>query len=152
MSSPTLLAHAVQRIAARTVGKSQPDLVGLVESWADIVGEMWAARTTPIGWTPARAGRAAELKLAVLPGEALLVEHETPALLSRINGFLGAGAIGTIRIKKIEKTADNLEKKKRIRTLKPLPVEGIDDPELAEILGRLGAAIKSATRERGRED
>ena len=139
MSSPTLLARPVQKIAAKAIGSKQPDLVGLMQSWTEVIGPEWAARANHIGWKPGRGGQPAKLELAVSAGEALLVQHETPVLLSRINSYFGHGAIGALVLKKVDRPETSRSRPRPAS--RPLEVDGIQDPDLAAALGRLGAAI-----------
>lgn len=146
MSGPQLLARQVQRLAAQALGGKQADLVGLMASWPEIVGPEWAKRCTPLGLKRGRGSQPSQLELGVFPGDALLVQHETPVLLSRINTYFGNGAVGGLRLRTIEPAVQ--PRRKPVKTLEPLPVEGVDDPDLAAALGRLGAAIRESGKRR----
>ena len=150
MAVPQLLGRTVAQIAAAVVGKKHPDLAGLMRAWPEIVGPDWAGRASPVGWLR-RHGRAENspitLELAVPQGESLLVQHETPVLLSRINAYFGFKAVTALKLKILDE--DLPRSRARVtRELPPLPVEGIDNPELAASLGRLGAAIRESARKR----
>lgn len=146
MSGPQLLARQVQRLAAQALGAKQADLVGLMAAWPDIVGPQWASRCTPLGLRRGRGSQPSQLELGVFPGEALLVQHETPVLLSRINAYFGNGAVGGLRLRTVEPPPQ--PRRKPARVLESVPVEGVDDPELAAALGRLGAAIRDSGKRR----
>ncbi len=102
MSSPSSFLRHVRRFTADGIGARNPDLAGLIRSWPEVVGSEWAARTTPVELVPARADRPAGLKLAVPAGEILLVQHETPLLLARVNAYFGYAAIGTLFLRRLD--------------------------------------------------
>ena len=141
MSGPTLLARHISALTATALGSSQPALVGLVANWANVVGRDWAARCVPQNWQPGRAGRAATLELAVPPGLALIVQHELPVLLQRVNAYFGHGAVGQLRLCQVEKLPLREHQVADSIPIKPVAVENITDPELAAALGRLGGAL-----------
>ena len=66
--------------------------------WGEIVGEDLARRTEPVKLSKPRGGGPATLELRVAPGAALLVQHQAADLAARVNLFLGAGAVGKLRI------------------------------------------------------
>ena len=146
MSGAQLLSRSVQRLAAQAIGAKQPDLAGLMAAWPDVVGHEWAARCTPLAFIRGRGGQNAMLEIAVTSGEALLVQHETPVLVSRINGYFGGPMIKGLRLTQIDPPAQG--RRKPVKEYEPLPVDGIDDPELAATLGRLGAAIRDSAKGR----
>lgn len=146
MSGPQLLSRPVQRIAAQAIGAKQPDLAGLMASWVDVVGPEWAHRCTPLAFIRGRGNQNALLEIAVTSGEALLVQHETPVLVSRINGYFGGPMIKGLRLTHMDPPAQG--RRKPVKEFAPLPIDGIDDPELAATLGRLGAAIRESGKTR----
>jgi hypothetical protein len=146
MAAPQLLSHSVRKLTAPAMGRRFPDLAGLFASWPDVVGQTWAARLTPLGW---RGGRnAATLEVGVSPAEAILVQHELPVLLKRINGFFGHNLVTEVRLKQIDPVLTQSSRNPSRRRLSPAPepIEGIEDPELEALLGRLGAAIRAAAQ------
>jgi len=68
-------------------------LVRLKAEWATIVGPAWADVT----W-PSALGRDGVLKLRVISGAALEVQHRAPLLIERINGFFGRPVITRLAI------------------------------------------------------
>lgn len=101
MSSVSPFLRHVRQFTAAGVGAKNPDLIGLIQSWPEVVGPELAERTTPVELTPARADRPAVLKLMVPAGEILLVQHETPVLLARINAYFGYAAIGALTLRRL---------------------------------------------------
>lgn len=142
MSGPELLARQIQRLSAQAIGARQPDLAGLIAAWADIVGPQWAGRCTPVAFRPGRGGQPGMMDLAVSAGEALLVQHETPVLLGRINAYLGHMAVKGFRLQSAE--SEPIPYRRADKKLDPVAVDGVDDPELANLLGRLGAALRDS--------
>lgn len=145
MPPPMLISRPVRSLVAPALGRRYPDLAGLFANWPEIVGLDWAKKATPLGWRGSRQHQV--LELGVNPAEALLVQHELPMLLMRINGYFGRNIVGQIKLKQVEsplstdplQTAHAAARRRKMATAQP--VEGIDDPELAELLGRLKVAV-----------
>lgn len=83
-------------------GFAQIDVLG---HWPEIVGPALAKACRPerIRWPRGegedRQKRGGTLLVEAAPGRALDIQHETPHMLERINGFFGYGAIAEIKIK-----------------------------------------------------
>lgn len=128
--------------------------VGLVQSWEEIVGPRLADRSRPerIQW-PRRMGPDDPFEPAVLvvacdSMAALHIQHETGAIVARINDFLGFAAIGRIRIVQKPVAAAGPPPRKLPRDLKAdeaeklsRTVSGVEDEGLRAALQRLGAAV-----------
>jgi hypothetical protein len=72
---------------------------GALESrWREIVGDRLAAVTRPQKLTKGRGGAPGVLELRVAGPAALLVQHQSAEILSRVNLFLGSGAVDRLRI------------------------------------------------------
>jgi hypothetical protein len=71
---------------------------GLKARWREIVGEALARRTEPVRLSRPRAGAGASLELRVEGAAAVLVQHQAPDILARVNLFLGPGAVERLRI------------------------------------------------------
>lgn len=75
----------------------------LISAWSDIVGPRYARSTQPekLTW-PRRdqtnAPSGATLVVRVDAGMAIYLQHEVSLVLERVNGFLGFGAVKTLRI------------------------------------------------------
>lgn len=123
--------------------------------WADIAGPDFRDLAWPVRVEPGRNGRPGALAVRAAPGAALLLQHEAPRLVERVNAFLGAEAIGRIRIS--PGPMPRPAKPPRPRP-KPLP---LDDPRskdlatrasalgsdrLGEALARLGRAVGANRR------
>jgi hypothetical protein len=66
--------------------------------WREVVGAEIARRTEPIRVIAARGGATATLEIRVAGPSAALIQHQAQDILERVNLFLGAGAVGRLRI------------------------------------------------------
>ncbi len=73
-------------------------LAALRRDWADIVGPDFKDIAWPERIDPPRGRRPAELCVRATAGTAVLLQHDGPRLVARVNDYLGAAAIGGIRI------------------------------------------------------
>jgi hypothetical protein len=129
----------------------------LVTRWASIVGENIAAHCEPvkIQWprvpekAPDQAQEPATLVLRVEGPLALEIQHQSDAIIARVNRFLGWAAIGRLALKQAP-----LSRPEPVKALKVIPqaqieavagtLEAIEDEELRQALARLGAALKQS--------
>lgn len=70
--------------------------LSLVTRWPDIAGEAVAAVAEPVKLVEGAEG--AVLTLRCEAGAAVFLQHETRALLNRVNAFMGSGRISRIRL------------------------------------------------------
>ena len=89
------------RAAFARYGFAYAELIG---RWPAIVGDAVAQACEPerIKW-PRAAGESAQkqggtLVIRAAPGRGLDLQHETPRIIERINGFYGYGAIAAVKI------------------------------------------------------
>ena len=66
--------------------------------WKEIVGEQLARVTQPQKLIKGKGGSPGVLELRVAGPAALLVQHQSADILSRVNLFLGAGTVDRLRI------------------------------------------------------
>ena len=74
---------------------------GLKSRWTEIVGQALARRTEPNKLVTPRGavgGCGATLELRVAGPSATFVQHQAPDILTRVNLFLGPGAVARLRI------------------------------------------------------
>jgi hypothetical protein len=83
----TQSAHAFSR-----AGFSDPTLL---LHWREIAGEETARIATPVRLTNGTDGGTLTVKAE--PGAALFLQHESPALIARVNAFLGRPAVAKLR-------------------------------------------------------
>ena len=152
---------------ARTVGQFLPAITrpvfekfgfqraALLTDWDMIVGEPLCHFTAPeqIKWQGGNNEQAeieqfgqksgATLIVRVEGPAALEVQHSTPQIIERINGYFGYKAISSIRILQAPMTAKSIKSNKKTVDLdKPLP----NEPEVKDVDDRLQIALKRLWR------
>ena len=70
----------------------------LAARWSEIVGPEVARRTEPVKLVRGRAGGPSSLEIRVAGPSAAIIQHQAQAILARVNLFLGADAVGKLRI------------------------------------------------------
>ena len=159
-SGATALADFLPDLLDPVLQKQAGYNLALLGAWDDIVGPDLAGQTTPmkVSW-PKHVSRSdrfepATLTIACAPAAAFRIQHESDALIARVNGFLGYGAIGRVRI--VQRAGPLPAKKSAIR---PGPSDeevaqsrrlagNVEDEDLREALARLGASVKAENRHR----
>ncbi|MGE0230315.1 MAG: DciA family protein [Flavobacteriaceae bacterium] len=158
--------EAARAGALRLLGAIVPSIVGaaakrhgiaasdLVAAWPQIVGEDWAARCRPVkissGSAPGRqqagAKRGRILVVAARRSEAVDIEYAADTIITRVNSYLGPGAIGRISVEPtlLSEPASTPERPA------PAPIapdmtglSRITETPLREALGRMQGAIKA---------
>ena len=122
----------------------------LVSHWPLIVGDGLAAICTPerMRWPKAsddsirKAGGTVVVRAAA--GCGLDVQQSVPALLERINQFLGYQAVTTIKVTQSHSLAAQKPKKTPIADLVSTRLDRVEDPELKAALARLGGGVAAA--------
>lgn len=71
---------------------------GLKAHWREIAGESLWRTTEPVKLIKPRGGGDAVLEIRVDGPAAALIQHQAPAILSRVNLFMGEGAAQRLRI------------------------------------------------------
>ena len=124
----------------------------ILSRWADIVGAEVAASSEPmkINWPRVRdedTPEPATLVLRVEGPAALEIQHLSAVILERVNRFFGWQAIGRIALRQAplrrrvpKKAPAPPDPAVAARIAESLP--GIEDDDLRQAIGRLGAAIK----------
>jgi hypothetical protein len=123
----------------------------IISRWPDIVGPEIAAHSEPlkINWPRPVGGETPEPATLVLRVEgpaALEIQHLAAVILERVNRFFGWQAIGRIALRQAplrrrEKTTPQTPDPEVVaQVAETLP--DINDENLRQALGRLGAAIK----------
>jgi hypothetical protein len=124
----------------------------ILSRWADIVGAEIAASSEPlkINWPRARNEETPEPATLILRVEgpaALEIQHLSAVILERVNRFFGWQAIGRIALRQAPlrrrapaKVPARPDEAAAARIAESLPA--IEDDELRQAIGRLGAAIK----------
>lgn len=148
--APQPISRMLGRMLKRApVARSARGLAALKRDWADVAGPEFAEIAWPDRLDPARNGRPGALALMAAPGAALILQHDGPRLMERVNGYLGAGAIGRIRI------APGVPPRRQTRVMPPKPIPAdhpkaqalaeraanVGSDRLAEALTRLGRSV-----------
>jgi len=142
------------RPAARRRGFAAADLVAV---WPDLVGERYAGATLPESLKFPRRSEAdpdsfepGTLTIRCEGSLAIFLQHETPQLVERINGFFGYQAVGAIRILQRPVAVLQSAEKKPKKPLSPddsaridTAVDGIAEDGLREALRKLGTGVVS---------
>jgi hypothetical protein len=114
--------------------------------WSEPVSLRWAPR--PPGADPAKAKDGATLTIKIEGAFALDLQHQTPQIINRINGFFGWRCVEKLVLKQgpVRKIAPAARRSKPV-----LSVEGsraldqlltdVENPELKAALARLGVGV-----------
>lgn len=131
-------------------------LARLKAEWSAVVGAELAART----W-PEKLGRDGALKLLVVPGFALDLQHRAPLVIDRINLYFGRAAVARLVLIQGPLPLTGLASAgSGSRAPAAPPTEddqgmldsrllGVDDPELRAALAGLGDLVLRARRRAG---
>jgi hypothetical protein len=148
------LAGEVPRIAAPVLGKRGFAGAQLVAEWASVVGPALADKISPDRLNfPRGERRDGTLRLRVAAGMALDVQHCSPLILERINGFFGYRAVARLVLVQGPPVRSPRPAPPRPRPLTAAERAALDHrlaaiaaPELREALRRLGESVIGADR------
>lgn len=147
---PQRIGRTLNAVAGKALGKDGLAFGTLLTDWAAIVGSRLAEQTAPLKLAfPSGRRENATLHVRVSSAAALLVQHEEPQILERINAFMGWRAVA--RLKLVHGGPALPQKNYALKPLKRLdPVqeaalvartEPIENEELRAVLERLGRAM-----------
>jgi hypothetical protein len=128
----------------------------LLSAWAEIVGPELAARSRPVRLAhPDGRFQPGVLHLHAAGAAALELQHQTPQLLERINGYFGRLAVARLRIVQAplpppaapEPPPPVLDAEGVRHVARS--VAAVAEPELREALAALGRAVALAGRRKG---
>lgn len=148
------LAATLPSVTASALGRRGLGLGRLLSDWTSVVGPEFAAQSVPERIIFARGERTGGvLRLRVAPGFALMVQHVTPQIIERINGFFGYRAVNRLAL--IQGPLPSAAPRRSQAAKQPLSpaaeteieaaVAPIADPDLRQALARLGAAIRGGS-------
>lgn len=150
------MAQMVPKLTQTALGKRGLAQANLIVDWPSIIGEEKATACQPEKLIFPRGQRNnGTLHLRVTSTMALELQHDSPQLIDRINGYFGYAAVESIRLIQTPLKQAKIQAKPRphrtpksgeIRALENR-LEGIEDAELRETLQRLGTAILSESGE-----
>jgi hypothetical protein len=151
---PRALAGEVPRIAAAVLGKRGFGAAQLISEWASVVGGELAAKISPdrLSFPPGER-RDGTLRVRVASGFGPDVQHRTPQILERINGFFGYRAVGRLVLIQGPPARAPRPAPPRPRPLSASEQGALDrrlaqieDPALRDALRRLGQAVIGSDR------
>lgn len=118
--------------------------------WREIVGDRLARVTRPQKLTKGKGDQPGVLELRVAGAAALLVQHQSEEILSRVNLFLGQDAVGRLRIAQgpVKPLAEPDQRPKTVR--KPPPLPAAAEAELAASIADAPDELKAALARLGR--
>ncbi|WP_286182844.1 MULTISPECIES: DUF721 domain-containing protein [Stappiaceae] len=131
--------------------------IDIIASWADIVGERYGTRVQPdrLIWPrqpelsdPERPPQPATLVVHTDGPTALMLSHDSPQVIERINTFYGWAAIGRIKIQQKPVAVKRSSTRKALRPLTrseeqqlDAKLETVENDRLREALKKLGAQV-----------
>ena len=123
----------------------------IVSRWGEIVGERYAAVSSPESIRFPQGKRAeGVLTLAVAGAHAPMMQHVVPVIIERVNRFFGYAAVARVAIRQGEVSRPSPATKRP--ELVALPVElgdslrTIADPELKAVLESLARGVATAAQ------
>ena len=142
---------AASRLAAPIVAKSGGGILARIKAaWPEIVGAELAAAT----W-PESVSSAGVLRLRVVPGEALALQHRGPIVIERVNAYFGRAVAARLTL--VQGPLPSRPRLQPRRASIPAQeadaidrqVAGVGDSALRTALARLGRAIAASPRDEG---
>ncbi len=150
--------------AARAIADLMPDIgraafrkFGFIQSsvvtrWAEIVGQRYAALTSPESIRFPQGKRSGgTLQLTVASGHAPMVQHIVPEIIERVNRFFGYEAVARIAMKQgVVVPVEPVHRPPPVM-LRPIPQElgeglrEVSDPELRTVLESMARGLGNAT-------
>jgi hypothetical protein len=145
------IGRSLPKIAGKALGRHGLAEAGLVADWTAIVGDRLAEATLPVRLAfPRGERRDGTLSVRVQGSLALELQHLTPQLLERINGYLGYRGVERIKIERgplpraarhlAEPDAPGFDEAESEAAISSA-VAGIGEAALRQSLARLGRAI-----------
>lgn len=128
---------------------------GLKARWREIAGEVLAARSEPVKLVKGRNGAGGALELRVDGPSAMLVQHQAPEIIERVNLMLGPGTVERLRIVQgpVRREAASASAAAKInRRRKPPPLDaGTEASLVADLSQAPDGPLKSALLNLGRQ-
>ncbi len=120
MSKPRSLSAITGPIARKALGRRFAALGALLEDWQYIVGADLADRARPEKLDFPRGQRqGGVLSIRTAPADALVLQHEAPRILERLNGHFGYCAVERIKLIQAPPTGHQSHATRPVRPAKP---------------------------------
>ncbi len=148
------IAAEIPRIAGKALGTRGFGEAQLVTQWDAVMGPELAARLSPDRLTfPRGERRGGTLRLRVASAFALEAQHLEPAIIERINGFFGYGAVARLVLVQGPPKYAGQQAAPQPRRLSAAEADALEtrlaaiaNPALRQALARLGAAVIGSKR------
>lgn len=159
-NAPKALGVALGRLTRPVFKQRGVALAEIINRWAEIAGPLLYAETQPEKLVyAAGAGHAATLEISVSPAFALELQHLSPLIIEKINGYFGYRAVERLRLRQvpIARSAGGSESQPSGRLPnRPLTgeqqarlaalLDGVEDKTLRQALEKLGRSLFGASR------
>lgn len=157
LNAPKALGLALGRLTRPVLRKRGAALADILSRWTEIAGPLLAAETQPERLIyAAGAGHGATLEIAVSPAFALELQHLSPLIVEKVNGYFGYQAISGLRLKQmpVRRLSESPAPRARpVRDLTPAEqarlaamLEGVEDKSLRQALESLGRSLLGGQR------
>jgi hypothetical protein len=152
----TPVGDLVSRLLNPVIERRAGMTMDMIQSWVEIVGETHAKHSRPekLNW-PRQASdddpfEPATLVVACEGSHALFFQHDSSAIIERINTYFGFAAVNKLKLhqqplapignkKPLQAREVSSEKQARLNEL----LETVDDPELRNALEKMGKGVFS---------
>lgn len=157
LNAPKALGHTLGRLTRPMLKKRGAALADILSRWTEIAGPLLSVETQPERLIyAAGAGHGATLEIAVSPAFALELQHLSPLIVEKVNGYFGYQAIAGLRLKQMpvrrasESRAEaapaarslTADEQARLASL----LDGVEDGALRQALESLGRSLLGAQR------
>ncbi len=152
----TPVGDLVSRLLNPVIERRAGMTMDMIQSWVEIVGETHAEHSRPekLNW-PRQASdedlfEPATLVVACEGSHALFFQHDSSAIIERINTYFGFSAVNKLKLHQqpivplerkqpLQKREVSPEKQDRLTSL----LETVDDPDLRNALEKMGRGVFS---------
>lgn len=155
-NAPKALGVSLGRLTRPIMKQRGVALAEIINRWSEIAGPLLEKETQPEKMVYASgAGHAATLEIAVSPAFALELQHLSPLIIEKINGYFGFRAVEKLRLKQtpIHRPESAPPAGRSSRPLTPEEqaklrdlLAGVEDRDLRQVLESLGRSLFGASR------
>lgn len=154
--APKALGVSLGRLTRPIMKQRGVALAEIINRWNEIAGPLLVKETQPEKMVYASgAGHAATLEIAVSPAFALELQHLSPLIIEKINGYFGFRAVEKLRLKQtpIRRPESQMPANRSSRPLNAAEqaklqdlLAGVEDRDLRQVLESLGRSLFGASR------
>lgn len=157
LNAPKALGLTLGRLTRPALKKRGAALADILSRWGEIAGPLLSAETQPERLVyAAGTGHAATLEIAVSPAFALELQHLSPLIIEKVNGYFGYQAVSGLRLKQMPIRRASESPGRAVPEPRPLTaaeqaqltamLEGVGDRNLRQALESLGRSLLGARR------